>query len=53
MVKGTKIGANTLVEYVVRKADSHKVRLLTAKAPDALSLMESCDVMANNIDKEK
>jgi hypothetical protein len=52
MVKGTKIGANTLVEYSLRKADSHKP-VAHGEGDDDSAYPKFADAILKKIQKEK
>lgn len=52
MVKGTKIGANTLVEYSLRKADSHKP-VARGEGSDDSAYRKFADTIMKKIQKEK
>lgn len=52
MVKGTKIGANTLVEYSLRKADSHKP-VAHGEGSDDSAYGKFADAIVKKIQKEK
>lgn len=52
MVKGTKIGANTLVEYSLRKGDSHKA-VAHGEGSDDSAYGKFADGMLKKIQKDK